>query len=476
MSVQVKKDQFEILNPTTKEVIDVVPIATEEEVDQALSNAVKAKGIWAATPVWKRAQVLQKFADLVEENMKNLSVLLSSEVGKPIIQAKGELTGVVRIFRAYAEKARYLFGQNIPLDHQEGIENDVYITRREPLGVIVGIIPFNYPADIFSHKVAPALATGNAIIIKPPEDAPLTILKLEKYLYEAGLSENALQVLPGEGSIVGQKLVSSPLVNGVSLTGSTEAGILVASSAVKQLARVQLELGGNDPLIVFEDADIDLAVEETVQGRTAMNGQTCIANKRMIIHESKIEKYTEKLVERVKELKIGNPSEESTDIGPLINEEALKRVHKQVQLTVKQGAKVLLGGEIIENTWYPPTVLSNVQPDFDIAQDMEVFGPVFPLISFETEEEALEIANNSCYGLNASVFTKDIDRAMRLGYGIESGIVAINGTGTYRPDISYFGGYKMSGYGGNEGLIGSLEAMTQVKSVAFRNTLNSYDS
>lgn len=468
------KDVIEVINPATKEVIDTVPLAKEEDIEKALHKAVSVKKSWAATPVWKRAEIFNRFADSVDENKEQLANLLCLEAGKPIAQAEAEIETVSRLFRAFPEKAKHLYGVNIPLDHQAGIENDVYLTRREPLGVIVGIIPFNYPADVFSHKVAPALITGNVIIVKPPAETPLTILKLGKLFYESGLPEGVLQVINGSGRIVGQKLVSSPLVNGVSLTGGTDTGIQVAASAIKHLNPVMLELGGSDPFIVFDDVDIDYVVEEAVAGRIAMNGQTCIANKRMIIHSSRVEEFTEKLVSRVKKLKYGNPIDRTVDIGPLINEKALQTVHEQVHHTVKQGAVILTGGNIVDNTWYLPTVLSNVKPEFDIAKDLEVFGPVFPIIQFDNEEEAVSIANSSCYGLNASIFTNDVNRAMNISYQIESGIVAVNGSGVYRPDVSYFGGYKMSGYAGNEGLIGALEGMTQIKSVALRNCLNIY--
>lgn len=468
------RESLEVLNPATKEVIGKVSLATKEDAKEILANARSAQKPWAAIPVWKRAEILNRFADLVEERKEELATLLSIETGKPIAQAEGEITGVPRIFRGFVEKAKHLYGQNIPLDHQPGMENDVYLTRREPLGVIVGIIPFNYPADIFSHKVAPAIATGNTIIVKPPRDTPLIILKLEELLYEAGLSENVLQVINGPGRIIGQELVASPLISAVSLTGGTDTGIDVATTAIKQLSRVALELGGNDPFIVFEDADIDHAVEQAIAGRIAMNGQTCIANKRLIVHRSKVEQFTSLLVKRVKKLKIGNPQDRSVDIGPLINDDAVQTVHEQVQKTIGQGAKVLVGGDISNGSWYQPTVLVDVEPSFEIAQDMEVFGPVFPIIQFDTDEEAVSIANNSCYGLNGALFTKDVNRAINIGYQIESGIVSVNGASAYRPDVSFFGGYKMSGYTGNEGLIGALEGMTQVKSVALRNSLDIY--
>lgn len=465
----------EVFSPTNKQVIDTIPFATKEDVEDALKAAKAAQKTWARTPLWKRAEIMTKCSELIRLNIPRLSVLLSQEVGKPIAQSEGEIETVARLFSAFAEQAKRLYGMNIPLDHQQGVENDIYLTRKEPLGVIVGIVPFNFPAELFAQKVAPALATGNTVIIKPANVAALTILEMTKLIYEAGLPDNALQVITGSGLVVGEMLTQSPLVNGISLTGSTETGIKTALNAAKNLSRLKLELGGNDPLIVFSDADIELAVDQTVFGRTLMNGQTCCANKRMIIHRSKVADFTDLLADRLKRISFGDPLNRDIGIGPLINQEALKTVHSQVQTTIQQGAKVLLGAEIIDDTWYPPTILTHVQPDFEVARDMEIFGPVFPIITFDSDEEAIQIANSSCYGLNASVFTRDLNRALQMSYQIESGIVAVNNTGTYRPDVAFFGGYKMSGLG-REGLIGALEEVTQMKSVAIRNCLNLYGS
>ncbi len=366
---------------------------------------------WARTPLWKREEIILRFSDRVLENKECLSALLSQEVGKPIAQSEAEIETVARLFRNFVGQAKTLHGLNIPLDMQAGVENDIYLTRKEPIGVIVGIVPFNFPAELFSQKVAPALAMGNVVIIKPANVAPLTILELTKLLYEAGLPDNVLQTITGSGRVVGEMLAQSPLVNGISLTGSTETGIRTAINAAKHLSRVKLELGGNDPLIVFDDADLELAVEQTVFGRTLMNGQTCCANKRMIVHRSKVSDFTDLLTARLQRIQHGDPLQRHVGIGPLIDEEALHTVHSQVQTTIKQGAKAVLGAEIVDNTWYLPTVLTNVAPSFEVARDLEIFGPVFPIISFETDEEAIAIANSSCYGLNASVFTRDINRA-----------------------------------------------------------------
>jgi len=462
-----------IINPATKELIDTVPYATKDDVDKALQSAYETKSVWAKTPVWKRAEILQNFAQKVLDNKESLASLLSKEAGKPIAQARGEIQTVSRLFHSFSEHAKALYGMNIPLDNQAGVENDIYITRKEPLGVIVCIIPFNFPAELFAQKVAPVLATGNVAVVKPPEDDPLTILHLTKLLYEAGLPANVLQVVCGTGHNVGQMLTTSPLVNGISFTGSTPSGIKVAENAAKQLSRVKLELGGNDPLIVCEDANIELAVDQTIFGRLWNNGQVCCANKRMLVHKTKIKDFTELLIAKLSEIKYGDPLDERVQLGPLIHERALHTVHEQVQLTKEQGATIALGGGIVENAYYLPTVLTNVDSTFKVAKDMEIFGPVFPIIPFSTDDEAVAIANSSIYGLNASVFTENINRAVNMGYKIESGTVVINNTGNYRPDYTFFGGYKMSGVG-REGLIGALEEATQIKSVVIRNGLNIY--
>lgn len=462
-----------VTNPATKELIDTVPHATKDDVEKALQSAHETKFGWAKTPVWKRAEILQKFSSKVLENKESLASLLSKEAGKPIVQARGEIETVSRLFASFSEHAKSLYGLNIPLDNQAGVENDIYITRKEPLGVIVCIIPFNFPAELFAQKVAPVLATGNVAVVKPPEDDPLTILQLTKLLYEAGLPENVLQVLPGTGHSVGQLLTANSLVNGISFTGSTASGIHVAGNAAKQLSRVKLELGGNDPLIVCEDASLELAVDQTIFGRLWNNGQVCCANKRMLVHKTKIKDFTELLITKLSEIKVGDPLDESVHLGPLIHEKALQTVHEQVQFTKEQGATIAFGGKIVENTHYLPTVLTNVNSTFKVAKDMEIFGPVFPIIPFSTDDEAVSIANSSIYGLSASVFTENINRAVNMGYKIESGTVVINNTGNYRPDYSFFGGYKMSGIG-REGLIGALEEATQIKSVVIRNGLDIY--
>lgn len=332
------------------------------------------------------------------------------------------------------------------------------------------ILPFNFPIDLFSHKVAPALAAGNAVVIKPAMEAPLTVIRIVELLHEAGVPGSTMQVITGRGSVVGEILASSPKVNIVSMTGDTQTGIRVAQNAAKHLSRTFLELGGNDALVVFDDADIDEAVEHAVFGRTWANGQCCCANKRMVVQNSILDDFTHKLIKKLQEYKLGNPMDSETKIGPLISEKAANTVKQQIDHTVAQGAQLLYGGERLDNCFLTPAILGNVSKDTDVARNLEIFGPVLPVIGFRDDNEAVEIANNSIYGLSGSVFTKDIRRAMNAAYKMETGQVAVNGTGLYRPDVSQFGGYKQSGLG-REGLSVSLEEMTQVKNIALRNVL-----
>lgn len=466
-----KDGQFaDVLNPATNEVIDRVPLATIEDVEEALDVARKGFRIWANTPTHERYDILFRFAHLLEKHKSELAELLTLENGKPLFQSEAEVDTGIRLFKGFAEKSKSLYGISAPLDAQAGLEKDIFFTRREPIGVMGAILPFNFPIDLFSHKVAPALAAGNAVVVKPAMEAPLTIIRITELLHEAGVPGSTMQVITGRGSIVGEILASSPKVNIVSMTGDTQTGIRVAQNAAKNLSRTFLELGGNDALVVFDDADINEAVEHAVFGRTWANGQCCCANKRMIVQKSILDDFTHKLIIKVKEYTLGNPMDRNTKIGPLINEEAANKVKQQIEHTVAQGGQILYGGERIDNCFLTPAILGNVSKETDVARNLEIFGPVLPIIAFEDDSEAVEIANNSIYGLSGSVFTRDIRRALNASYKMETGQVAINGTGLYRPDAAQFGGYKQSGLG-REGLSVTLEEMTQVKNIAIRNAL-----
>lgn len=460
---------LEVINPATFDVISAVPLSTVQEVERVLDAAQVGKKVWAATPLWKRREILSRYLELLSAQQSEVAHTLCLETGKPLAQALDEVAGGIRIFRDYVDRSLGMHGTTLPLDAQEGMERDVLMSHRQPLGVLAAILPFNFPIDTFSHKTGAALVTGNAVIVKPGEDAPLAVMHAVRLMHEAGVPENVIQVVNGRGD-VGAMITDTPLVNAISFTGSTATGSRVMANGAKYISRVYLELGGNDPLIVFSDADMNLVMEHAANARTYCNGQCCVASKRFIVHHSKVEEFTARLLEVLGKVSVGNPLNPETGMGPLINEAAAKRAEEQVALSVSQGAGLLLGGERSSRTFFGPTVLGGVTAQMDVAQSMEIFAPVFPIIPFREDQEAIEIANASVYGLNAGVFTNDVNRAIQAGFQIESGMVCINGAGLYHPDAAAFGGFKQSGLG-REGSVSGLQEMTQVKSIVFRNAL-----
>ena len=458
-----------ILNPATQEFIDTVPKATASDVYQAIDAAQAGKRIWANTPTHERVRILSRCADAIEEHLEDLAQSLSREMGKIIQEARGEIRVSAQTIRGYAEAAAHHYGKTLT-DSQKGIEKDILFTRHEPLGVVACITPFNYPVLLVAHKMAAALATGNAVIVKPASDNPLTLIKLVALCLEQGIPGNVLQIITGSGEVVGKILAESPKVNAISLTGSTEVGISLAETGAKTLKRVFLELGGNDPFIVLDDADISKAIAAAVEGRLENAGQTCCSSKRFLIHESIHDVFIKKLLEALSKIKHGSPQDDETEYGCLINGNASQKVELQIQKTIEQGAKLICGGHAYNITYFEPTILDDVTLDMDIAKDMEVFGPVFPIITFKTDEDAVKIANASRYGLQAGIMTKSVDRAMRIAANLQCGAVVINGSGNYRHIEQPFGGYKMSGFG-REGISGTLAEMTQEKTYVLKDVL-----
>ena len=461
--------KIEVVNPATSELIDTVPNVTNEDVDEAVNVAKIEQKKWAQRPIHERASILYKFSSLVEENEERLAKLLSQETGKPIKEAHNELANVKIAIYAFAERAKHLYDESIPAGTEAGQEKTMQITQREPLGVIAAIIPFNFPSDLFCQKVPPALLMGNSIIIKPSNYNPLTLIEYVKLMIEAGVPAGCIQVLTGDGPIAGQALAGHPGVSLVSLTGGTAAGIQTMGTASKNLTHVTLELGGNDAFIFLEDGDMDLAVKETIWGRLYNGGQVCCASKRFIIHNSRKAEFIERMKEVISKLKVGDPSSMETDMGPMININAAKRIEDQVNKTISEGATLVCGGKR-EDAYYTPTILDNVTKDMEVAKDMEIFGPVIPVIGFDTEEEALEIANQSSYGLCGCVFSKDFGRALRLANKLECGGAVVNGASFYRSFEMPFGGWKHSGIG-NEGVLSTLQEMSRTKTIVLKNIL-----
>lgn len=458
---------IDVLNPANKKLIDTVPDSTLEDVDFAVQTAVEGQKEWAKISIAERGRILLKFAELVKDDDENLAQLLSQETGKPIKEARAEIANVQISVPAFVEQAKHLYGNIVPAGSEPGQEKTIQLTERQPIGVVAAIIPFNFPVDLFGQKVPPALMMGNSIIVKPSSSNPLTLTKLVYLLRKAGVPSGAVGIIHGSGKVVGQGLAKHKGVHLVSLTGSTAAGIETMKTCSENLSHVMLELGGNDAFIVLEDADIDLAVEEVMWGRMYNTGQVCCASKRFLIHNSVKAEFVKKLTARLKKIKQGNPQEEDTEMGCLINEKAAKTVEQQVNATIEAGAKLVLGGERT-GAFYTPTILTNCKKDMDVMKDMEIFGPVVSIMGFDTVEEAIEVANQSSFGLCGNVFTKDMKVAARVSQELECGGVVINGASFYRSFEMPFGGWKHSGIG-NEGVMTTLQEMSRIKTVVLKN-------
>lgn len=463
------KQTIDVINPATGAVVDTIPAATKEDVDLAVEKAKAAQKIWAKVPVYEKVEIMYNFLELVEESKEDLAQTLSAETGKPIVEARAEIGNIPIAFKAFSEKAKHLYGETVPAGMEAGQDKNILITKREPIGVIACVIPFNFPCDLFDQKIAPALLAGNAAIVKPSTDNPLTLCKLTAMLGEAGVTPGAIEIVTGRGSKVGSWLCSNKDVHAITLTGSTEVGIETAKTAADHLAHIALELGGNDAFIVMEDGNVDLAVEELIWGRMYNTGQVCCASKRFLVHKSRVAEFTEKAVARIQQLKQGMPSDESTQIGCLISEKAAIKVESQINLTVEQGGKIVLGGTR-NGAFITPTVIADVPKTADVAIDMEIFGPVVPIIAFETVEEAIEIANSSKFGLCGCVFTENMKLAMKVCNELECGGTVINGASFFRSFEMPFGGYKYSGIG-TEGVMSTFDEVTRTKTIVLKNIL-----
>ena len=455
------------INPSTGAVIDTVPCASPEDVDMTIRNAVEGQKQWAAIPFHKRMEILERFVQLAQQNEEKIARTMAIEGGKPFAQALGEVGRVKDAFRLYMAEARTMYGKTIPLNSEPRGLGDVCFTIFEPLGVIAAICAFNFPGVLFSHKAAAALCAGNSVIIKPASDTPGATMMMTKLLLEAGVPGNTAQCITGSGPVVGDALAADPRVAGVTLTGSTKVGMHVAKLCAAQLKPYSLELGGNDPFVIFDDTDIDEAVQQTLGGRIANAGQICCSSKRFIVHNAIKNAYAEKLAKALSEMKLGDPMDPDTKVGPLINENAAIKVVSQIEHAVSQGAKVLCGGTR-EGCFVTPTVLVDVPKDSSVATDEEIFGPVFPVIGFDTLEEAIQIANNSQYGLSAGIITKDMKKAMAFALAVDSGACVVGGNGNYRLTQQPFNGHKMSGVG-SEGTMYTIQEMVKVKTIVLKD-------
>lgn len=461
---------LEVINPANGKVVDTVPAATEADVDAAVAAAKAGQKVWAKVPVADKAEILMKFLTLVERDKEDLAQTLSQETGKPITEARAEIANIPISFKAFCERAKHLYGEVIHGTQEPGQQNHILLTTREPIGVVAAVIPFNFPCDLFDQKVAPALLAGNAVIVKPSTDNPLTLCKLTALLVDAGVTDGAIEVVTGRGSQTGNWLCKHPGVTAITLTGSTDVGIETYRNAAEHLTHVALELGGNDAFILCDDGDVDLAVEELIWGRMYNCGQVCCASKRFLIQNGVKEEFTQKAIDRIRQIKVGDPADESTQLACLISEAAARKVEAQVNKTVEQGGRILLGGKR-SGAFYEPTVIGGVPKTADVAIDMEIFGPVVPIIGFDTVDEAVEIANASKFGLCGCVFTRDMKKAADVAGRLECGGAIINGASFFRSFEMPFGGYKYSGIG-TEGVLSTFDEVTRTKTVVLKNILN----
>lgn len=456
------RESWQIRNPGTGRVLGTMPVCTPAQVRQVVDDARTGSRQMAEMPAHERARLLNTVAAEIERRGPELAELLAAENGKPIAQTREEVGAAVRIFRGFAGEATRLFGRQIPLDAVPGLQAHLAFTVREPIGVVAAIVPFNYPVELYAHKAAAALAAGNAVVVKPPEKCPLAVLEIDTIIQRSGFPPQAHQVVTGGVDVV-RELAGGPGVDMVSLTGSTTAGKAIAELAAGTLKRTQLELGGNDALIVCDDADLPAAVDAVVLGRLARgNGQICCAVKRVYVQDRIYAEFAEALRARAEQLVVGDQLDEATDVGPLITEEAAVRVADAVAATIDHGARVLAGGER-HGAFVPPTVLGDVAPD-ETATAEEIFGPVAPLMRFTDPMAAVDAANASPYGLQAAVFTRDLDRAFHLARRLAVGGVVINGSTALRAENLPFGGVKLTGRA-REGLHDTALDMTEQKTV-----------
>ncbi|MDX1991317.1 MAG: NAD-dependent succinate-semialdehyde dehydrogenase [bacterium] len=446
---------FPVVNPASGEVIDHIPDHTPEDAHRAAEQSAQAFESWKRTTAYERAAIMKRWHGLMLQHEDEMARLMSREMGKPIRESHGEVRYSAGFVEWYAEEAKRVYGEVIPTHH---VDKRLFATR-QPVGPALAITPWNFPAAMIARKAAPALAAGCTMIVKPAEQSPLTAIYLAKLWEEAGGPEGTLLVLTtADPAPLVDVLMNDSRIRKITFTGSTEIGKLLYAKAAPTMKRISMELGGHAPFLVFEDADIDAAVKEVAASKFRNAGQTCVCANRIYVHEAIAQPFAEKLTEAVRALKVGDPLDEATQIGPLIDEQGLAKVQRQVDDAVRKGAALVTGGRVMEGLYYAPTVLTNIQPGMEILE-IETFGPVAPVMVFREEAEAVRMANAVPYGLAAYLYTNDVNRAVRIAEALEYGIVGVNDGLPSTPQAP-FGGFKESGLlreGGKWGIEPYLE-------------------
>ena len=456
-----KDHKIKVVNPANNQIVDTVPSGSLEDIKNALEAANQAKKAINDMSSRKVSRILYDIYEDILKNKNELARLVTFETGKPIKDSVNEINRSVETILLSAEESKRIYGETVPLDACIGGRTALGFTIKVPIGVISAITPFNYPVNLAIHKIAPAIAAKNTVVLKPSIKAPLAALKLVQIM-DSHLPPGVINGITGHSHIIGDEMILSPIVNKISFTGSVETGISISRKT--SMKKITLELGGNDPLVVLDDADIEKAVRAAVSGSFLNAGQVCIAVKRIILHDNIADEFVNKMVSKTVKLNMGDPIKTETDVGPLIDEEAAIKVEMLVDDALNNGAKLLLGGKR-SGAFYSPTVIDHVKPDMKIVSD-ETFGPVAPIIRIHDIDEAFEVANNTQYGLQAGVFTGSIENALKAAKVIEAGSIIINRQSTFRTDNMPFGGFKMSGMG-KEGIKYAIDDMTKTKLVVF---------
>ncbi|MCH2517289.1 MAG: aldehyde dehydrogenase family protein [Dehalococcoidia bacterium] len=457
-----KAETIPVFNPFDQSLLDTVPRGTSADVELAITSAVRGAVAMGKLTSFERYSILRRTADIMAERAEDLGQTITKEEGKVIAEGRGEVQRAIQTITGSAEEAKRIHGETVPLDAAPGNVNQFGFTIRVPVGVVAAIAPFNFPLNLVCHKVGPALAAGNAVVLKPAGDTPLSALKLTEILLEAGLPEEAIQCVTGPGGEIGDTLTGDPRVRKITFTGSMEVGDRICRNA--GIKRVTMELGSNSPLIIMSDADIEKVAAATVASGFANAGQVCISTQRVLADRRIYADFLDALAPATEAFNTGNPLDDSVRMGPMIRASDADRVGQWISEAVDQGARILVGGDH-EGTMHAPTVVVDTKPDMKVSRE-ELFGPAVAVSSFDNIDEALAMANDSRFGLSAGIFTQNIDWAMRFAREVQSGNLHINSSPQWRADLMPYGGLKDSGMG-KEGPGYAIQEMTELKMVVF---------
>jgi succinate-semialdehyde dehydrogenase/glutarate-semialdehyde dehydrogenase len=430
-----------VINPYDQALLGYVPNATAIDVAHAIEAANTAWQSWRCYSADERSSYLSVWANLIDQHKEDLARIMTLEQGKPLQESRAEIDYANRFIKWFAEEARRVYGDIIPSNKR----NQHLLVIKQPVGVVAAITPWNFPAAMITRKIAPALAAGCTVVLKPSEETPFSALALAVLAERAGLPKGGLNVITGDAEMIGTEMTANPLIRKLSFTGSTRVGRLLMQQSASTIKKLSLELGGNAPFIVFADADIDAAVAGALLSKYRNSGQTCVCANRIFVEDKIYTEFSERFVQAVKKLKVGNGLDESVQQGPLINPKALQKVQQHIADALAQGGHLLLGGHVIEGLLFEPTVIANANINMLLAKE-ETFGPLAPLFRFSTEQEVIQLANETDAGLAAYFYSRDLDRVWRVAEALEYGMVGVN-TGLISTEVAPFGGVKQSGIG-----------------------------